>query len=262
MALTGDHSVGDPGHTTDHDLIDNLLSAHTSQIAGKAATAHGHIESDVTGLVSDLSAKAAVGHTHAESDVTGLVTDLAGKAVSNHTHLESDVSNLSTDLNGKVDKSVATAKGDVLVASASGTVTKAGVGADGTVLTADSTQTSGVRFAPVGSLSFLPLIENVNAVTTSGAAQTLPDVSSDTINRITLTANCTLSFPAAAAGKSLSLILVQDATGSRTVTWPGTVKWASGTAPTLTTTAAKADVFTFLCADGANWLGFTAGQNF
>ncbi|MGZ4663581.1 MAG: hypothetical protein ACXV5Q_00645 [Frankiaceae bacterium] len=106
------------------------------------------------------------------------------------------------------------------------------------------------------------VVETVNTVATSGAAQTVPDVTSATVSRITLTANCTLTFPTAVAGKSFTLVLVQDATGTRTVTWPGTVKWAGGTAPTLTTTASKTDVLTFLCADGTNWFGFLAGLNF
>ena len=104
--------------------------------------------------------------------------------------------------------------------------------------------------------------ENVNTVATSSTAQTIPDVTSDTINYITLTANCTFTFPTAAAGKSFMLGLLQDATGSRTVTWPGTVKWSGGTAPTLTTAAAKLDLFSFACLDGTNWLGVVAGQNF
>lgn len=104
--------------------------------------------------------------------------------------------------------------------------------------------------------------ESVNTVATSGTAQTIPDVTSSTVSRITLTGNCTFTFPTAAAGKSFTLVLVQDGTGSRTVTWPGTVKWSGGTAPTLTTTASKTDVFAFLCADGTNWLAFTSGLNF
>lgn len=103
--------------------------------------------------------------------------------------------------------------------------------------------------------------ENVNAVPTSGTAQTIPDVSTATVNRITLTGNCTLTFPTAAAGKSFTVVLVQDGTGSRTVTWPGTVLWPGAATPVLTTTAAKRDVFSFLCADGTNWIGFTAAQN-
>lgn len=106
-------------------------------------------------------------------------------------------------------------------------------------------------------------LENVNAVATAGASQTLPAPATATIHRLALSATvCVLTFPAAAAGKSFTLELVQDATGSRTVTWPGTVRWAGGTAPTLTTTANKSDVFTFASFDGSTWRGFVAGQNF
>ncbi|HVX24079.1 MAG TPA: hypothetical protein VG992_01920 [Candidatus Saccharimonadales bacterium] len=107
-----------------------------------------------------------------------------------------------------------------------------------------------------------PITENINTVANSGTSQTLPDVTTATVHYITLTGNCTLTFPTAVAGKSLTLVLLQDATGSRTVTWPGTVKWSGGTAPTLTTTANKTDVFSFMCVDGTNWLGFNAGQSF
>lgn len=104
--------------------------------------------------------------------------------------------------------------------------------------------------------------ETVNTVAAAGSTETIPDTTTATIHRLTLDANCTLTFPTAAAGKSFTLILIQDATGSRTITWPGTVVWAAGAAPTLTTTAAKKDILTFLCADGTNWLGFVAGQNY
>ncbi|WP_349318980.1 collagen-like triple helix repeat-containing protein [Mycolicibacterium canariasense] len=107
-----------------------------------------------------------------------------------------------------------------------------------------------------------PRVETVNTVGTSGSAQTIPDPATGaTMSHITLTANCTLTFPTAAAGKSFTLALAQDATGSRTVTWP-TIKWPGGTTPTLTTTASKVDRFTFVCDDGTNWIGFTAGLNF
>lgn len=54
------------------------------------------------------------------------------------------------------------------------------------------------------------------------------------------------------AGTLITIVLIQDGTGSRTVTWPATVKWTAGTAPTLTTTASKRDVFTFVY-DGSNY---------
>ena len=98
---------------------------------------------------------------------------------------------------------------------------------------------------------------------TSGATETL-DLESGNVFDLTLTANCTLTFsnpPASGTSGSFTLILRQDGTGSRLATWPGSVDWASATAPTLTTDAAAVDVLTFMTVDGGTiWLGFVAGQ--
>lgn len=59
-----------------------------------------------------------------------------------------------------------------------------------------------------------------------------------------------------------TLILVADGT-PRTVTWPVNFKWENGTAPTLTSTNGKADIFSFVTKDnGTNWYAFIGGQNF
>jgi hypothetical protein len=81
-----------------------------------------------------------------------------------------------------------------------------------------------------------------------------------TVQNLTLTGNATITMPTAVAGKSFIIILSQDATGSRTVTW-STVVWPSATAPTITTTASKKDIFSFF-SDGTNWYGTTIGQNY
>lgn len=79
---------------------------------------------------------------------------------------------------------------------------------------------------------------------------------------LTLTGNCTYTFPTPVAGQSFTLVQKQDATGSRTVTWPASVKWPASTAPTITATASKADKFVFTAIDSSNWLGSVAGQNY
>jgi len=79
---------------------------------------------------------------------------------------------------------------------------------------------------------------------------------------LTLTGNCTYTFPTPVAGQSFTLVQKQDATGSRTVTWPASVKWPASTAPTITSTASKADKFVFTAIDSSNWLGSVAGQNY
>jgi hypothetical protein len=81
-----------------------------------------------------------------------------------------------------------------------------------------------------------------------------------TVQILTLTANATITMPTAGAGKSFIIILRQDATGSRTVTWT-TVNWPAGTAPTITSTASKQDIFSFF-SDGTSWYGTTIGQNY
>lgn len=82
------------------------------------------------------------------------------------------------------------------------------------------------------------------------------------VQYLTLTGNCTYTFPTPAAGKSFTLVQKQDGTGSRTVTWPASVKWPAGTAPTITATASKADKFIFTAIDSSSWLGSVAGQNY
>jgi hypothetical protein len=88
------------------------------------------------------------------------------------------------------------------------------------------------------------------------------DLANGTVQILTLTGNCTYTFPTPVAGKSFILVQKQDGTGSRTVTWPASVDWPGATAPTLTATASKADKFVFTAIDGSNWLGSVAGQNY
>ena len=79
----------------------------------------------------------------------------------------------------------------------------------------------------------------------------------------TLTENTTFTFsnpPASGTGFSFILHLIQDSS-ARTVTWPGSVDWAGGTAPTISTTNGADDFFVFATSDGGTiWYGFTAGQ--
>ena len=65
----------------------------------------------------------------------------------------------------------------------------------------------------------------------------------------------TVSFTNPTGGiGSFSLIIYQDATGGRTVTsWDADIKWPSGTAPTLSSTASALDVVTCIY-DGTNYL--------
>ena len=87
-------------------------------------------------------------------------------------------------------------------------------------------------------------------------------IAASTFLTATLTASTTCAFtmPTATAGKSFVLLLKQAAsTGNGVATW-STVKWPGGTAPTITATAGRMDILTFV-SDGTNWYG-TFAQNF
>jgi hypothetical protein len=87
------------------------------------------------------------------------------------------------------------------------------------------------------------------------------DLANGSVQVLTLTDNCTFTFPTATAGRGFILLLKQDGTGSRTATWPASVQWPGATAPTITATASKLDKYVFT-ADGTNWYGSNAGQNY
>lgn len=87
---------------------------------------------------------------------------------------------------------------------------------------------------------------------TDGATVTF-DLRVSVKQKVTLAGNRTLALTSGSfyVGQMFAIKLTQDATGSRTVTWFGTIKWPGGVTPTLTTTAGKSDWFCFVCTDAS-----------
>ena len=80
------------------------------------------------------------------------------------------------------------------------------------------------------------------------------DASTQDVAKVTLGGNRTLgSASNGTTGQFISLLIIQDGTGSRTLTWNAAYEFASDTAPTLTTTANLGDVFVFRY-NGSKWL--------
>ena len=166
---------------------------------------------------------------------------------------------------GSADAASATA-GHVLTHSSGGATAWAATGDDTTKLPLAGGTLSGAVVAADQIISravFKDYGETAVTNATSGATETL-DLESGNVFDLTLDNNCTITLsnpPASGTSGSFTLILRQDGTGSRTVTWPASVDWASATAPTLTTDASAVDVLTFMTVDGGTiWLGFVAGQ--
>jgi hypothetical protein len=110
-------------------------------------------------------------------------------------------------------------------------------------------------------------IQNVKTATFNGEIANGNSGTAATINwqtgqkqTITLTGNVTFTFGAPLGVGNFLLRLVQDGTGSRTASWPGTVKWVGGAAPTLSTAAGAVDIVSFYW-NGTNYYG-SAGIGF
>ena len=81
------------------------------------------------------------------------------------------------------------------------------------------------------------------------------------VAKVTLAGNRTLNAATGAqAGQFVSLLIIQDGTGSRTLTFNAAYEFKDDTAPTLTTTASKGDLFVFRY-NGSKYLEVGRNQN-
>ena len=119
-----------------------------------------------------------------------------------------------------------------------------------------TTDTQGLTNKTLTNPTVTNYVESVVAIGTVTTAHTLV-LTSGTVQTATLTAStaCTFTMPTATAGKSFILLLKQAAsTGNGTATFTGVKYSAVAGTPTVTATAGKMDIFSFV-ADGTNWYG-------
>lgn len=103
------------------------------------------------------------------------------------------------------------------------------------------------------------------ATATAITANTTISLVNGNVQRLMLSTNTTLELTGATSGVacSLSLYVLQDDTGGRSITWPTSVKWPSAIAPVLSTGANKIDLVIMETWDGGTtWYGTLAGADF
>ena len=94
--------------------------------------------------------------------------------------------------------------------------------------------------------------QNFNATTLTDGATISWDASANQVTSVTLAGDRTFAAPTNMVdGGVYVLTIVQDATGTRVPSFNAVFKFAGGTAPTLTTTAAARDILVFN-SDGTN----------
>jgi len=160
-----------------------------------------------------------------------------------YTDLNDNFDDIYNEFNGNIDN-------DNIDSSAGIDATKI----SGTAVTLSGAQTiTGVKTFSVATKQAIATATDASTVTFN--------LNTANIQTVVLGGNRTLALSNASVGQVFILRLVQDATGSRTVTWFSTIKWSNGVTPVLTTTAEKTDVFGFICTSSGNYDGFVIGLN-
>jgi hypothetical protein len=103
--------------------------------------------------------------------------------------------------------------------------------------------------------------ETIQTHGNTGATETI-DLANGNSHAATLNADCTFTFSGATNGVECSFLLelTEDGTGGWEPTWPGSVIWAGGSAPSHPTTASTTTLYVFRSRDGGtNWYGAQVG---
>ena len=80
------------------------------------------------------------------------------------------------------------------------------------------------------------------------------NMSTQSVAKVTLGGNRTMAAPTnGSTGQFASIIVIQDGTGTRTLTWNAVFEFKDDAAPTLTSTGGKGDLFVFQY-NGSKWL--------
>jgi hypothetical protein len=248
-------------------------TASTSATTGSFIAAGGagiaadlHVGDDVT-LISDsavLGFGADKDTTLTHTDGTGLTLNSTNKLCFNDASQfvqgssatvlsigatdEIDLTATAIDINGTCDIS-----GTFSLAGTNVTATAAEVNYSD-LATLGTTAASKVFTADANNLTAISGAVVLTEDTLSFDATQDWDVRASPVAKVTLTANVTFDAPSnPTTGQYISIVCIQDGTGSRTIAWNAVFEFKDDTAPTATTTASKGDMFTFRY-NGSKWL--------
>ena len=217
-SITGQTDLGEAPATGD-----SLLLFDTSATALKEVTVANLFTTPTIVTSLDLNGSTLILDADADTTITaGTTDDQIDIKIANTNHLQIKSSSGDTVLKPMVDAK------DIIIQQF-----------DGNEL---------VKFddgSGVGFTSFTRAALHPEATLTD-ASTVAWDVGTSPVAKVTLGANRALGAGTnAQAGQFVSLLVIQDGTGSRTLTFNAAYEFKDDTAPTLTTTAAKGDLFVF-----------------
>ena len=222
------------------------------------------IEGDSTDLTVTSGAKinlTATSDVHIPNDVGIVFGGASEKIEGDGTDLTISANNLTIDCAADL---ILDAAGNNITLKSGGTSLLDFVNTSSDVVIKPMVDAKDIIFQQYDGTSIMEINDAAYARFTAAAIApeaTLTDASTVTWNsltesvaKVTLGANRTMGLASGGvSGAFISLLVIQDGTGSRTISWNAAYEFAADTAPTLTTTADKGDLFVFRY-NGAKWL--------
>ena len=259
--------AGNIGSASDTDAIaiaSNGQVTLTQTLIGTALDISGDIDIDGTTNLDVVDLDGAVDMA-STLGVAGVVTANAGVVIDNitidGTEIDLSSGDLTVDVAGDI---ILDAAGNDLSFAAGGTTVLTITNSSSDVIVKPIVDTNDLIFQQRDGTEVFRVEDGAYMSLAAMAVHpeaTLTDASTVTWNsltspvaKVTLGGNRTIAAATGAvAGTFASLLVIQDGTGSRTVTWNAAYEFAANTAPTLTTTANLGDLFVFRY-NGAKWL--------
>jgi len=219
-------------------------------------------------LASSLTSVGTLATLTVTAAIVGSVTGSSGSTTGNAataTALATSRNINGTAFNGTANITVTADASTLTSATLASGVTASSLTSVGSLAALTMAGTVSMADNVIGRPRFTDYAETYSAPTISSGTLTL-NIENGNVFRVSLNANITtltISNPSG-TGNACSFTLIFDADGTaRTVTWPAAVKWPGGTAPTLTSTASRSDMFVFYTNNaGTAYYAMTAAQNF
>ena len=248
-----------PDETTGTDAI--LVAAGIAAISeGDFSSSNNATKLSFKTAASEAAAEkmflSSAGNLDVTGDVTGSTLNADGDTAASDNAAMGYTSAEGLILTGQGSTNDVTIKND-----ADATVISIPTGATGVVLAGALTLGGAVAGADnqIGRVNLIDYGEVTNAIGgTGGGTQDIDLTLGNSVSATVDTSTNTFTFSNPTASDEMcafSLVLTNG--GSRTVNWPGSVDWAGGTAPTLTTSGV--DILVFITIDGGTiWHGMAS----